>query len=465
MLAYLEDVVRCEFAPLQGERPVDAQEKQSAQSVYVPSRSLTSQSDCLALTLGYWVALSKGETMSENDGSDPLRDMVQARMTRKQLLKRGAGLAGAVALVGPVAGLASGCGGGGGGGSSPTANVTLNWLTWPGHAIPAVVDPFQKQTGIIIKAKEYGSGDLGLAQLSQNPGVFDIVTTSCEYVPEYVKANLLMELNPADYPSWNDYLPEFKQDIGYNVNGKYYTILYEFGYLVLMYRQDKLTPEEAGSYGILWDPKLKGKVGFQDWWGNSMGWVSLYNGNNPENGKNPFDITSAEFEKVKKTLFSLKGQPAGFYELAAIFSNFANGTISAYPGGGDWATQLLRDEGLPVASAIPKEGGILWGEAISIVNGTKKIDAAKKFVEYIMGPEAQAKLATKPSYSAIVPNEKAWTWLQQNDPSWATRLQMNQTKDPCAITPWREKKIAIRILPTNQTIEDWANVWAQFKTL
>ena len=35
--------------------------------------------------------------------------------------------------------------------------------------------------------------------------------------------------------------------------------------------------------------------------------------------------------------------------------------------------------------------------------------------------------------------------------------------DPNAITPWREGRIAIRVLPEEQTVEDWQDAWAEFK--
>ena len=50
------------------------------------------------------------------------------------------------------------------------------------------------------------------------------------------------------------YLPEFQQDIGYNVDGKYYTILYEFGFNALCYRTDQLSEKDVSSYAILSDP-------------------------------------------------------------------------------------------------------------------------------------------------------------------------------------------------------------------
>ena len=51
---------------------------------------------------------------------------------------------------------------------------SLNWLTWPGHADPSIIGPFEEETGIKIVAKEYGSGDLGLVEIAQNPGVYDV---------------------------------------------------------------------------------------------------------------------------------------------------------------------------------------------------------------------------------------------------------------------------------------------------
>lgn len=340
---------------------------------------------------------------------------------------------------------------------------TLSWLTWPGHSDPSVVEPFEKATGIKINAKEYGSGDLGLVEMSQNPGLYDVVTVSMEFVPQYVQAGIIQELDPEQFAGWKDYLPELRKDIGYNVDGKFYTIIYSFGYNALNYRSDKVSAEEVESYAILADPKFKGKVGAQDWWGNTLGVLSIAAGASPKAGRNPYRITDEEFAKLGEFISGLRPQFGGFYEIAGIFAAFANGTIWLYPGGGDWIAQLLKEQGLPVEAAIPKEGGYLWGEAISIVSGTKKAEAARKFVDYCLSAEAQARISTKPSYSAIAPNGRAWTLLQQNKPDWARRLKMDTFSDPCAISPLRDGSIAVRLLPQDQTVEEWSNLWQEFK--
>ncbi len=371
---------------------------------------------------------------------------------RRSVLKSGAATLG-LAAIGSIA---------------PTTFVraedtTLNWLTWAGHSDPYVIEAFEKETGIKIKAKEYAAGDLGLAELTQNPDLYDIVSVSGEFIPAFVSANVLAELDPEEYSSWKDYLPEFKKDLGWNVNGKYHSILYEFGFNGLGYRTDMLSAEDVSTYEIMRDPRLKGKIAANDWWGNAMGSLSILAGYSPAKGRNPYVITNEEFKHLRETMMEVRPQFSGFLEYAGIFSGFANGSIWLQPGGGDWATQILVDQNIPVGTSIPKEGGYLWGEAISIVAGTKKLDAAKKFVNYVMSAEAQARFATKPAYTAIVANQKGWEIIRRDMPQWAKRLKLESFDDPNAITPWRQGLITSRMLPVDQTAADWANLWQEFK--
>jgi spermidine/putrescine transport system substrate-binding protein len=343
--------------------------------------------------------------------------------------------------------------------------TTLNWLTWAGHSDPYVIEPFEKATGIKIRAKEYAAGDLGLVELTQNPGLYDIVSVSGEFIPEFVASGTLQEVDPEEFAGWKEYLPEFKKDLGWNVDGKFHSILYEFGFNGLSYRTDKLSEEDLSSYEIIRDPRLTGKVASNDWWGNAMGSLSILSGNAPIKGRNPYVITDEEFGKLRQTMAEIRPQFSGFLEYAGLFSGFANGSIWLQPGGGDWATQILVDQGVPVATSIPREGGYLWGELISIVEGTTKLEAAKQFVDYCLSAEAQARFATKPAYTAICANQKGWEVMQRDMPKWAERLQMASFDDPNAITAWRDGRIVIRRLPVDQTVTEWADLWQEFKNM
>ncbi|MEX2297279.1 MAG: hypothetical protein WD715_07695, partial [Dongiaceae bacterium] len=89
----------------------------------------------------------------------------------------------------------------------------------------------------------------------------------------------------------------------------------------------------------------------------------------------------------------------------------------------------------------------------------------KKIVDYCLSAEAQAKFATKPAYTAVAANQRAWEVLQRDMPQWAERLKMNSFDDPNAITAWREGRIVIRSLPADQSVTDWANLWQEFKNM
>jgi spermidine/putrescine transport system substrate-binding protein len=396
-------------------------------------------------------------------------------ISRRELLRRSSAFAGALALGNVLAA----CGGGDEESAAPAEpaepaapaaeqaapgsfeGVTLNWLTWPGHNDPSFVGPFTEKTGIQLKAKEYAAGEQALIEITQNPGTWDVVTLAGEYTQQLQQAGGLEELDPAEYPGYADFFPEFKEDFpGVWVGDRLFTMLYRFGNLSLTYRTDKLSEQDVQSWEVLWDERIKGKVGWFDWWANGMGAISRYVGNS-----DAYQITDEEFAKLVDSLHTLKPQTAGFYSIADIFSGFANGTIWAQPGGGDWSALLLQAEGDPIGYAVPQEGAAAWTETLSIVKGTKNLDAAKEFVKYVVSPEGQGLNAILPSYQATVPSQAGWVYLQENYPEWAERLNMTSLESPNALDPYREGRISIRLLPTEQTIEEWQDAWTEFKSI
>ena len=71
-----------------------------------------------------------------------------------------------------------------------------------------------------------------------------------------------------------------------------------FGYLGIAYNSKLLSPKDVESYKVLWDLKVKGKVGWFDWYLPSMGVLSLDLANRP-----PYDISNAAFDKLKTPCF------------------------------------------------------------------------------------------------------------------------------------------------------------------
>lgn len=336
---------------------------------------------------------------------------------------------------------------------------TLNLLCWPGHADIAVVGPFEEKYGVKVVAKEYVGGENMLALVNQSPpGTFDVVLSDAEYVTMLDQAGFIDEMDPADYPM-DDLYPEFQKFPGHWLNDKLFSMIIRFGYLGLAYRTDVLAPEDVKSYAIMWDEKVKGGVGFFDWYLPSMGCLSCYDGN-----ASPFDIDDAAFEKLKQTTFSLKPQTAAFYSMADTFSSLTSGAAKVIPGVGDWITLLLAKDGVPVDATVPDEGGIQWTESMSIMSGSQKKDLAKAFIQYMASPEGQMRSALMPAYNASIPSKKGWELLNAEAPDEARRLRMTFTERN-VMDEYADGKIHIRQTPVQQEIEDWNEVWTEFKSL
>lgn len=335
----------------------------------------------------------------------------------------------------------------------------LNYLSWPGNADPYLVEAFEKENNCKIRIKEYVGGDQMLAVINQSPpGSFDVVLADAEYMHLLHEADFIEELDPADYPL-QDYWPEFQKFPLHWFDDKLYGVMTDFGYLGLSYNTSVYKPEELSSYAAMWGEKAKGKVGFFDWYLPSMGCVSLSNGNRP-----PFDIDGDAFEALKEKLFSLKPQASGFYTIADIFSSLTNGQAHLIPGIGEWITLGLRQSGVPVDTIIPEEGGLQWTESLSIVKGTPKKDLARKFIQYTASPQGQVLQATKVDNKKSIPSIAGWKLLNETMPKEAAILRM-RLDAPNVMDEYKAKKIQFRQLPAQQSIEEWNDVWSEFKSL
>jgi len=369
-------------------------------------------------------------------------------MTRRQFVKGTTALAGTAALAGGLPRRA---------GAQSEKVVTL--LSWPGHGGEDVVGPFQAATGIKVQSKEYTGGENMLALLeSSPPGTFDVVLTDAEYVFQLQQGGFIDQLDANDYPL-DDFWPEFQKFPAHWVGDKLYSVMVDYGFLGMVYNTEKLSRQEVDSYAVLWEEKVKGKVGMYDWYLPNMMCLSLREGNRP-----PHDIDGAAFEKLKKSLFSLSPQMSGIGVWSSVFSQLTNGESWVMPGVGAWAALLLENDGVPIKAMVPKEGGLQWTESLSIAANSKNKDLARQLIQYLVSPEGQVREATKASYWASIPNKAGWKKLNQDMPKAAERLEHTFDKRN-VMDEFKEGKIFIRGVPAQQSIEDWNEAWTEFKNM
>jgi len=333
----------------------------------------------------------------------------------------------------------------------------LNWLAYPGHATEEVIGPFQQEYGVEIHAQEFTAGERMLALINSSPrGTFDLVMDDTPYIEILARTGMLEPLDAEDFPL-DEFFPEFVSWPGLSYDNTLYSIPTTWGYNGLAYNTEILTEDDVQSYAIMWDERLRRRLGMRDWYLPVMGVFSAHLG-----FPRPYDISDADLDRVVESMLSVAPQVTGFYGFSGVFNSLADGTAHVIPGCGDWITGLLQRDGHPIRSMAPREGAISWMESNSIVRGTKHKDLAIDFIRYLSSPEGQVRTITKSSYMAAGVTKEGWNRMNNERPREAEMVSM--LFDSYNILDMlRDGRILYRQLPTQQPMDVWQDAYSQFQ--
>lgn len=192
------------------------------------------------------------------------------------------------------------------------------------------------------------------------------------------KEGLLEKLTPNEVPNIGDLY-----DIARNPKGV--SPGFTFDILGLVYNKANIKTPPA-SWNEMWDPRYKSKINLcaiQI----VIGYLTL-NMAAILNGGDLYNIDPG-FQALEK----LKPNVNGIISSAAM-------TIPAVATGEIWLlpfynarTQLAINKGAPIGFSVPKEGGFVQMNTISVVKNAKHADLAKKFVNMALSPDVQKKFA------------------------------------------------------------------------
>ncbi|TWB58142.1 putative spermidine/putrescine transport system substrate-binding protein [Rhizobium sp. ERR 922] len=180
----------------------------------------------------------------------------------------------------------------------------------------------------------------------------------------------------------------------------------------IIYRPDKLG--KVDSYGVIFDPKLKGRVAMEDAWINSAIFTAIYL-KEAENKpiKEPGNLTESELGLVMEFLIKHKkdGQFRTFWNgWEQGVQLVANEEVDAMTG---WEPIVYegRKRGLQVEYAAPVEGYEGWGNNTVLLKGATergKADAAHKFVDGLLAGLYGCELGKARGYLVPTDNNLAY---------------------------------------------------------
>ena len=264
----------------------------------------------------------------------------------------------------------------------------LYLYTWDTYVAPDLFKKFEKETGIKVIADVYDSNDALMAKLKAG-GSYDLVAPSGNYVPLLVAEKLLQPL-PDDIRAYGPRLEKDLQKPPYDPALTYA--------LPLFY----------GSTGLAVDTKLTNKK-IDSW----QQYFSRPAGEKPEIGEldevstvadiallalgKPYCDDRPETYKAMQDLL-LKQKPfVKTYSTTGYIERLTANEVSMQMAwNGD--VYKIRQQNPAVKFVYPKEGVELWVDNLAIPAGAKNIEAAKKFIAFLMRPDNAAAYAVAAGY-------------------------------------------------------------------
>jgi spermidine/putrescine transport system substrate-binding protein len=376
------------------------------------------------------------------------------RITRDELLRRGAIGLGALS----VPGLLAACGGGGGGGGSASSqklNKVLNFANWPyyidtpatlkaaGIHKPTTLQQFEKKTGIKVNYyEEVNSNPEYFAKvqgrLSKGEGIGRDILVSTDndrFLGDYISNNWAQKLDKSLIPNIKNLIAA-QQHPPFDPH-RDYSLPWASGMDGIGWNEKETDPVTSVKQ-LFEDPKLKGRVGVWNSMGDTLGLVML------ENGDDPSNVTDASFNRaiarVQKAVNS--GQIRKFYgnEYAAVLEK---GDLAASMA---WSGDIANLGDPKIHWGVPTHGGIIWTDNMIIPLGGS-VPTASTYMNFMYDPMISAQWAIGANYissakgvkdqsvkldpkagsnNLTFPTDKTLSQMHQNDPKMLTNPDYNK---------------------------------------
>lgn len=292
------------------------------------------------------------------------------------------------------------------------AQPVLNVYNWTDYIDPAVVERFQRQTGIKVRYDVYDSLETLEGKLSAGRSGYDvIVPTSEPTFARLVRAGALKPLDRERIPNWKNLDARLMQRVAVVDPGNRYGAIYLWGTVGLGVRLDRLRalwPEAPlDGLDLLLKPENAARLArcglaVMDSPTDVLPSVLKWLGRDP-NGTDPADLRAAEgaLLAVRPHLRAIPGS-------GALLDMLATGEICValtYSGDVIQAAARAREaaKGVELGYVAPRSGAHLWFDMLAVPADAPNPEAAFAFIDFLLQPETMAAITSQVRYPNAVP--------------------------------------------------------------
>lgn len=327
---------------------------------------------------------------------------------------------------------------------------TLYIYNWSDYFAPDTLSRFEKETGIKVVYDMYDSNTMLEAKLYTGSTGYDLVfPNNFPYFARQVTAGVYQPLDTAKVPNLKLTDQKFTQSLF--VDGKQMGAPYLWGSIGIGYNKEKVAAALGAdvpfdSWAMVFKPENMAKLGsckvaMVDSPTYILPIILNYL------GLNPGSTSMEDQEKALDVMRAVRPYITYFHD-SQYLNDLANGNICVAVGwSGDMfiAKSRAQDAGnqVNVGYTDPKEGAPFLFDVMAIPKDAKNVDAALKFINYILTPEVMASLTNTIGYPNPVPSSKPMLLPQiANDPAvYPPKKTMDKLFQPTQLPLAIEKQV------------------------
>jgi spermidine/putrescine transport system substrate-binding protein len=332
-------------------------------------------------------------------------------------------------------------------GSALAADVHV--LNWKGYGTDEAwaVEAFEKATGNKVINDYFNSEQEMLTKLRTNPGVYDVVMINAAFNDQATAEKLIQPIDPSKIPNYADIGAEKAKSPMLNHDAKVYGVPWVWG-LTSIAVNDKAFEKTPTSIQVMWDETHKGKVVLRDDALEAVQFGAIATGQNINEIK--------DLDAVKAKLTSLMPQIRTFWSAENDWNQMVASNqidVGTYWSGS--ASRAKKNFKLPVTFVVPEEGAVAWLDAFSIPVGSKNVEGAEAFINYMIDPKFYVEWDNKVG-APVSANTKAVAELPADsfnrvvlgDPKVAQRIQFQAPVSDADrekyLAMWQELKVNVK---------------------
>ena len=324
--------------------------------------------------------------------------MNDSALSRRDVLRRGAGVAAGAALAGGI------------GRSARSARAArqdggeLIIYNWYQPWIAEVVPLFEEETGIsVTQLGTYSSNDEWFARLNAGE-TFDFFIPTTDWVQRSMAADLLAPLDLSQIPNAANIIDEFQDTDTFKQDDATYAIPWVRVYYSLTYNTD-VFPEAPDSWAVTWDEEYEGRITLQDSALARIGTTALLLGDDPMN--------PTMWDEIREKLLEQKPLVTKYWEDyqngMELFVN-EESVVGQLTAG---RTRMAMDLDAPVDWTVPKEGALTFIDTFAIPKTAENPENAHAFIDFLLRGDIMAMEMTGMRYDTL--NKAAYAELSEEE--------------------------------------------------